>query len=381
MNNRVDPNLHRHLKQFGASDLDVCFNCGNCTAICPLSTEGSSFPRRMIHYAQVGLKDRLLHSVDPWLCYYCGECSETCPREADPGEIMMATRRYLTSQYDWTGLSKKLYLSKAWEVGAILVVGLVVVLLFALLHGPVVTERVELNTFAPAKWVEIGDWIMAALLSFFLLTNAYRMTRHVMSTDRGQKVPFWLFITQIPTFIVHFATQMRWRQCSEDHTRWLKHFLLVSGYLTMLVLVVVFLRWFQTDEVHPFYHPQRILGYYATAVLLYVTVDFMIGRRKKTDQIHKFSHSTDWLFLVLLFLAALTGIAVHILRLAGLPLATYVMYVVHMAVAVPMLVVEVPFGKWAHLFYRPLAMYLFAVKNQAITVAAQREAAAANAKA
>jgi hypothetical protein len=33
------------------------------------------------------------------------------------------------------------------------------------------------------------------------------------------------------------------------------------------------------------------------------------------------------------------------------------MYVVHLMGAVPMLVLEVPFGKWAHLAYRPLAMY------------------------
>ncbi len=289
----------------------------------------------------------------------------------------MAARRYLTSQYDWTGLSRKLYLSKAWEIGAVLVVGLAVVLLFALLHGPVVTERVELNTFAPVKWVELGDWAMAGLLGVLLLSNGLRMMYYVMGAGGGPKVPPWLYITQIPTFIVHFATQKRWRVCGDNNTRWLKHLLLVSGYITMLVLVVVFLPLFQTDKVYPFYHPQRLLGYYATVVLLWFTVDFMIGRRKKTEQIHKHSHSTDWLFLVLLFLAALTGILVHILRLAGLPMATYITYVIHLAVVVPMLVVEVPFGKWSHLFYRPLAMYLYTVREKAKEVAEKKAATSA----
>jgi heterodisulfide reductase subunit C/quinone-modifying oxidoreductase subunit QmoC len=44
---------------------------------------------------------------------------------------------------------------------------------------------------------------------------------------------------------------------------------------------------------------------------------------------------------------------------------TYVAYVVHLMVAVPMLMVEVPFGKWAHLLYRPLAVYLSAVQVRA----------------
>jgi heterodisulfide reductase subunit C/quinone-modifying oxidoreductase subunit QmoC len=30
-----------------------------------------------------------------------------------------------------------------------------------------------------------------------------------------------------------------------------------------------------------------------------------------------------------------------------------------------MLILEVPFGKWAHLYYRPLAIYFQAVKEKA----------------
>ena len=33
-------------------------------------------------------------------------------------------------------------------------------------------------------------------------------------------------------------------------------------------------------------------------------------------------------------------------------------------VAVPMLVLEVPFAKWAHLMFRPVAVYLTAVKEK-----------------
>ncbi len=380
MAERVDPSLHRDLARFGAKDLDVCFNCGNCTAICPLSTETSSFPRRIIHRAQVGLKDRLDRSLEPWLCYYCGECSETCPRNANPGETMMAARRYLTSRYDWTGLSRKLYLSIGWEIAAVTAVAGFVVLLFALFHGPVVTDHVELNTFAPVKWVELGDLIMAAVLSFFLLSNAYRMARWSLNLDKGEKIPISIFISKAPVFFLNLVTQKKWRGCSDDKTRWLKHFLLVSGYVTMLVLILGLLRWFQTDKIYPFWHPQRLLGYYATGVLLYFTIDFMIGRIRKKEEIHKFSEPTDWMFLILLFLTALTGILVHIFRIEGFPMATYITYVIHLAVAVPMLVVEVPFGKWAHLFYRPFAIYLEAVKEGA-RESAERKAEAAEAKA
>jgi heterodisulfide reductase subunit C/quinone-modifying oxidoreductase subunit QmoC len=48
-----------------------------------------------------------------------------------------------------------------------------------------------------------------------------------------------------------------------------------------------------------------------------------------------------------------------------------------MAIVVPMLVVEVPFGKWGHMFYRPFAAYLAAVKQGAAETAAQETERAA----
>ena len=367
MSARVDPGMREEIMEFGGMDVGACMNCGNCTAVCSLTVEDTVFPRKTIRYMQLGLKDKLLEAPEPWLCYYCGECSETCPREANPGETMMAARRYLTSRYDWTGLSRRLYVSKAWELGLLIGVAMFVVGLFYFLHGPMVTERVELNTFAPAVWVEVGDWTLAGLLSFFLLTNAYRMFRRIMGNDK--KIPLLLYLKELRTMVIHGATQMRWRDC-DSPTRWLKHFLLVSAYGTMFLMVVVFLRWFQTDEIHPIWHPTRLLGYYATAVLLYITADAMLSRLKKRSEIHKHSHATDWMFLVLLFLTTLTGILVHAFRLSGWALPTYYMYVIHLAIAVPMLVIEVPFGKWAHLLYRPLAIYLMKVKERARVSAA-----------
>ncbi len=66
----------------------------------------------------------------------------------------------------------------------------------------------------------------------------------------------------------------------------------------------------------------------------------------------------------------------HLSRLLDLPRPTYYMYVIHLMVAVPMLVVEVPFGKWAHLMYRPLAVYIESVKESARSRAAAEAAAA-----
>ena len=63
------------------------------------------------------------------------------------------------------------------------------------------------------------------------------------------------------------------------------------------------------------------------------------------------------MFPILLLLTTLSGILVHTFRYMDLPMATYITYVAHLAILTPMLVLEVPFGKWAHLAYRPFAIY------------------------
>jgi Fe-S oxidoreductase len=356
----IDSELYRELAKFGAKDMEICMQCGTCSASCPLSSGMHAFPRKIYRYLQLGLRDRLLKSSVPWLCYYCGDCNTDCPRGAEPAETMMATRRWLTAQYDWTGLAKRFYLSEAWEIGALITVALGIILLFAFFHGPIVTDRVSVNSFAPVMWIEIGDLTMAAILSAFLLSNAFRMYRFIMSDI---KVPLWLYITEAKAFVLNFVTQKRWRQCGEDRSRWLKHLILVSGYLTMMSLVIVFIRWFQVDDSS--WHFTSIFGYYATGVLLVITVEMFRSRLKKEESLHRFSAFSDWLFLILLFFTTLTGIVMHALRIAGWPMGTYVMYVIHLAVAVPMLIIEVPFGKWSHLFYRPLAIFLANVRDKA----------------
>lgn len=381
MGSRVDPRLVAEVAEYGAETINKCFNCGNCTAVCALSKNDTVFPRKMIRYLQLGLRDKLMEAPEPWLCYYCGTCSDTCPREAFPGEIMMATRRWLTAQYDFTGLSHKLYLSKAWEIGLLVAGALIVLGLFTvpgLLGIPFglralpaeATEHVRVAIFANTGWVHIGDWVLAVILGLLLWANAFRMIYFVVRGEKGVRIPLTLWFSKLYQIVVHGLTQRRWLECDNDtRLKWLQHFLLVTGYGIMLVLVVMFLPLFQVDRAE--FHWTGILGYYGTVVLLGVTVLAMRSRLRKKEPIHRFSHPTDWMFLALLFLTALSGLVLNVLRLLDLSWPTYIAYVVHMMIAVPMLIVEVPFGKWAHLIFRPVSKYIVAV----LEAARERQAA------
>jgi len=325
----------------------------------------NTFPRKIYRYLQLGLRDKLLESPEPWLCYYCGDCNNDCPRGAEPAETMMAARRWLITQYDWTGLAAKFYASPKWEVGFFAAIALFVMSLFVIFHGPVITDRVELNTFAPVHWVHLGDQIMIVIVFTLLFANAAKMYFGIM---QGTKVPLYLYLTQAPVFIINYFTQKRWRKCGTGpSSAWWRHFFLFTGWVTMEVLVMITLSSFQTDVVHPFWHPTRLFGYYATIALMFGSTTMLYSRWFKKDQaLHRYSDFTDQFFLVQIVAIAVTGILVHFCRLAGLPILTYSIYVFHVGICVAMLVLMLPFGKLSHLMYRPLAIFLTTIKQKAI---------------
>jgi ferredoxin len=376
MSYRVDANLLTELKKYGDINIEACFNCGNCTAICPLTDDEHTFPRNTIRLVQMGLKEPLLKHTDPWLCYYCGECSQTCPKKAEPAEAMMAVRRWLTAQYDRSGHGAKLYTSEKAVWSAILRYSLVPLILLILYHAyfflrgdtRIITDTVALNTFAPVYLVWGVVLIDFLILGSRLFRNIRTMFDLVLgSNEETQKIPLSIYIQEFKTFLLHIFTQRRWRECDEeDQSRWLKHLGLISGYVVMLVLIVGLLWWFQTDKIYPIYNPQRWLGYFATLSLMVFSGEILISRLRKNEEMHRFSHPSDWLFPSFLFLGALTGILVHAFRYAGWAWPTYIIYTIHVMVMIAMLDTEVGIGKWTHLFYRPLAIYFDSVRKAAL---------------
>jgi len=374
MSVRLNPDLRNELIKFGIGDWNACYHCGTCTAICPLSEEGFLFPRKKIRLMQMGLENQLESSVEPWLCYYCGDCTKTCPRDANPGELMMSLRRYLTSTYDWTGLSKKFYTSEVWELAWIVSFATLVVLSFLVIlpsFGYHYTSEltadggVKVNSFAPITIVEAFDWTMAIIVASLLISNILRMYYAIIWKNSTTKVSLWVHIREFWLLIFNFAVQPKFSKC-DDKRYWLSHWFLMSGYTIMFIVIVVFLPWFQTEEILPVWDPQRWLGYYATFGLLFGLFVAIIGRLRKKDIKFQFSHISDWLFLAMLTLTVITGILIHIFRINGMPMATYISYISHMAILVPMILIEVPFSKWSHLAYRPFAVYFTQLKKHAV---------------
>jgi hypothetical protein len=269
----------------------------------------------------------------------------------------MTLRRYLTTRYDWTGLSSKLFKSKIWGAAALFVIGLAA-LLVMLFYIPSLADLMKIGeSFEKTAIVLVG--------LFIFLPNVFRMYWFTMR-NKDTKIPIFLnmkaYISKLWT-LIPAVIQLRTRGCPEN--RWLKHLLLASGYVLLLTSISV-LGWYQTAEGYPIYHPLRLLGYYATGVLIFFTAEALISRFKKRGQMHKFSELGDWLFLILLFMIALTALATHIFLSIGFEMGAYYTYVFFLVVLAQWAIVIVPFGKWTHIIYRPIAIYLQAVKESVL---------------
>ncbi len=74
----------------GAESLGWCYQCGKCTAVCPVDTVGDYSPRKVFRRTQLGAS--LLDSPDLWLCTTCSNCLRVCPKEVNMIQIMPAVR-------------------------------------------------------------------------------------------------------------------------------------------------------------------------------------------------------------------------------------------------------------------------------------------------
>lgn len=73
-------------------DFDDCYQCGKCTAGCPMVHEMDLVPRQLIRLLQLGFVDKVITAKTPWICANCMVCSARCPQGVDIAGTMLAVR-------------------------------------------------------------------------------------------------------------------------------------------------------------------------------------------------------------------------------------------------------------------------------------------------
>ncbi|MBU0505150.1 MAG: 4Fe-4S dicluster domain-containing protein [bacterium] len=94
MTTRVDPGFMKKVKGLGDQNMEMCFNCSKCTAICPMDT--NLLPRSLFRYALLGMTDKIKAEQESiYSCLLCKLCEESCPRGVKIADNVRLLRSYL----------------------------------------------------------------------------------------------------------------------------------------------------------------------------------------------------------------------------------------------------------------------------------------------
>jgi len=379
---RIDIDLLSDIKLFGAADISACFSCGNCTAICPMSTNDGAFPRRMIRYGQVGMKDALLSSKELWTCYHCGLCSESCPQQADPGGYMAAARRYAIASYDRTRLSRTLYTRPVFaSVFTVALAFLFATIMFSG-HGPQSKSSLALFTFIPDQiihWTGIVVMILATLASvsgIVMMVGGIAGSEgvHLSTLFRGRAAIGKSLRAMWVGLGVESLGQRRYRQdCAGDQEvepwyrrRWLIHASTMWGFLglfaaTLLDYALALLGIKKTGTLVPIWYPVRLLGTVSGLLMVFGLSMLILNRIRQANQGAKASQQSDWMLLILLWIIGISGFLLELgIYLPDAPGWGYWVFLFHVSVSMELILLT-PFMKFAHVIYRPVALFFLAL--------------------
>lgn len=104
MSSSNNPSLVSRIEELSGQRVMDCYQCGCCTAGCPIGELMDPPPSKAIRLLQLGRAEELLASEGIWLCASCLVCGTRCPRNVDYARIAEACRaivlRAKTSKVD-----------------------------------------------------------------------------------------------------------------------------------------------------------------------------------------------------------------------------------------------------------------------------------------
>lgn len=81
----------REIVTLSEQNLLACYQCGRCSAGCPMVNEMDLLPNQVIRLVQLGMQS-VLDSQAAWVCAACLTCQARCPKDIDLPRVMEAIR-------------------------------------------------------------------------------------------------------------------------------------------------------------------------------------------------------------------------------------------------------------------------------------------------
>ena len=89
---KIHSDFVKKVEEISGETLPSCYQCGKCSAGCPMSSAMDLMPNQIVRLVQLGLEEDIANSKTIWLCASCLTCAVRCPRGVDMAKIMEALR-------------------------------------------------------------------------------------------------------------------------------------------------------------------------------------------------------------------------------------------------------------------------------------------------
>lgn len=81
------------IAELSGEDVSLCYQCGKCTAGCPMAEKMDLPPSMVMRYMQAELSGELKKATSRWDCIGCLVCGSRCPKMCNPAAVMEGLRQ------------------------------------------------------------------------------------------------------------------------------------------------------------------------------------------------------------------------------------------------------------------------------------------------
>lgn len=89
----IEGPLIEKLERVSGEDLKKCYQCGNCSAGCPVSYAMEYGPTQVMRLLQIGMIEEVMRANSMWVCVGCLQCYSRCPKGVSVANVLEGLRQ------------------------------------------------------------------------------------------------------------------------------------------------------------------------------------------------------------------------------------------------------------------------------------------------
>ena len=81
------------LERVSGEELKRCYQCGKCSAGCPVAFAMEIPPSQIMRFLQIGMIDDVMKANSMWVCVGCLQCYARCPQSVSVANVLEGLRQ------------------------------------------------------------------------------------------------------------------------------------------------------------------------------------------------------------------------------------------------------------------------------------------------